>query len=514
MAAVQIVLLLVGLATVVAVIARKADVPAPSLLVVAGLVVGLLPGAPAVHLNPEIVGLVVLPPLVYAAGEDLSFRDLRRVWKPVSVLAVGLVLASAAAVAAVIVALTDLTWPVGLLLGAILASTDPVAVSALGRRLALPAKLRALVQAESLFNDASSLILFRLAVIVAVGTAAFSAATAVGQFLLLAVGGAIVGALVGVIVAGLRKITDDPLVETVIFLVTPYLAFVAVEHVHGSGVTAVVVAAVILGALGPRLTNPAGRLQLHAVHATAVFILESVVFSLIGLQLPTLIREERGDWVLPAAVVTIMLLLVRVLWVFPLSATRAFREPGTGRPLWRAAAVVSWAGARGVVPLAAALSIPLVTDDGSPFIERTLVLVIAIAVIVTSLVMQGFTLAPLVRWAGISIPKSDKHQELQSAWLRLTQAGHAHLDQAATGTTYSAEVIERARQTVDATAQLASDVEADGSTEQYRRLREGVLAHQTDELADMARAGVISDALRRHIQHHLDLEAERLRSKH
>jgi len=254
--------------------------------------------------------------------------------------------------------------------------------------------------------------------------------------------------------------------------------------------------------------------QLHAVHATAVFILESVVFSLIGLQLPTLIHEERGNWVIPAIAVTVVLLLVRVLWVFPLSATRLLRVADTGQPSWRAAAVVSWAGARGVVPLAAALSIPLLTDDGQPFAERTLILVIAIAVIVVSLVMQGFTLVPLVRWAGISVPKADKHQELQSAWERLTQVGHDQIGSILDGGQFEPEVVDRARQAIDATAQLASDIHPDSTTEQYRQLRRDILQRQSRELADMAKLGIISDGLRRHIQHHLDLENERLHNNH
>jgi len=511
---IEIVLVLVAIATVVAVAARKISVPAPSLLVVAGLAVGLIPGAPAVHLTPEIVGLVVLPPLVYAAGEDLSFRDLRRVWKPVTVLAVGLVAASAAAVAAVTVAVTGMAWANGLLLGAVLASTDPVAVTALGRRLSLPARLQALVQAESLFNDATSLILFRIAVTLAIGAGTFHPGAAVGQFLVLSVGGAVVGAAVALIIALLLKSTDEPIVETVISLLTPYLAFVAAELIHGSGVTAVVVAAVILGALAPRLANSASRLQLHAVHAVAVFILESVVFSLIGLQLPTLIREESQPWVVPAVAITAVLLAVRVLWVFPMSLIPSWRKRDGSRPSWRVPVVVSWAGARGVVPLAAALSIPLVTDAGTPLPQRSLILVLAITVIVISLVLQGFTLAPLVSWAGLSVPGQDRQRERVTAWTHLTEVGLTHIDDVHATDDADAVLLDEVRRSVRAVADVATADGTDSPGDQYRRIRRDVLARQIDELNELYRAGRLTDTTRRQIQHHLDLETERLRDRH
>lgn len=193
MRSVGTVLFLVVLATVVATGARRWRIPAPSLLVVAGLVVALTPGTPEIRVSPEVIGLVVLPPLLYASAEELSWRELRLVWKPVSVLAVGLVLASAAAVGAVASLLTPLTWQMALVLGAVLASTDPVAVTALGRRLALPPRVQVLVQAESLFNDATSLVLFRVAVVVAVASAGVSWQAAGTEFALLAGGGVLAG---------------------------------------------------------------------------------------------------------------------------------------------------------------------------------------------------------------------------------------------------------------------------------------------------------------------------------
>ncbi len=369
MRSVLIVVALVGVATVVAAFAHRIRVPAPSLLVIVGVGVGLLPGVPPIQVSPDIVGLVVLPPLLYAAGEDLSWRELKRVWRPVTVLAIGLVAVSAAAVGAVAVATVGLPVSVAFLLGAVLASTDPVAVTALGRRLALPARLQTLVQAESLFNDATSLILVRVAAGFVVASGALSPGRIAWEFVLLGVGGAAVGAVIAAGVAVVRAKTEDPIPETVTSLLTPYLAFVAAEAVHASGVTAVVVASVILGVLAPRLSSAQTRLQQAAVHATVVFVLESVVFALIGLALPDLIRglsTANQQWLLPALAIAATLMLVRVAWVFPLSAFQHWRHVGADRPIWHVPAVISWAGARGVVPLAAALSIPLAVPRSPP----------------------------------------------------------------------------------------------------------------------------------------------------
>jgi CPA1 family monovalent cation:H+ antiporter len=361
----ETVLFLVVVATVVATFARRLSVPAPSLLVVVGVLVGLVPGVPPIEVTPDVVGLVVLPPLLFAAGEELPWRDLRAVWKPVTVLAVGLVIASAAVVAGVAALVTPLPLGMAFVLGALLAATDPVAVTALGRRLSLPPRVQALVQAESLFNDATSLLLFRVALSAVVVGGAVSVGSTVVEFLLLAGGGLAAGVVTAAGAFVVRRRTEDPVLEAVIALVTPYGAYVLAESIRGSGVTAVVTASVVLGTQAKRLTTAPVRLQLGAVTGTVVFLLESVVFALIGLQLPGLIRgHSTSEWLLPAVVIVAVMLLTRVLWVFPLATALRRRRGETGAP-WQVPAVVSWAGARGVVPLAAALSIPLTTNAGA-----------------------------------------------------------------------------------------------------------------------------------------------------
>lgn len=509
MRSVEIILALVVLATVVAAFAHRLRVPAPSLLVVAGVVAGLLPGVPEIRVSPDIVSLVVLPPLLFAAGEELPWRDLRAVWRPVTVLAFGLVAASAAAVAVVASASTPLPLGMAFVLGAVLASTDPVAVSALGRRLSLPPRVQALVQAESLFNDATSLLLFRVAMIVGIGAGSVSWGHTAVEFGHLVGGGLLVGVLIAAGAYVVRRHTEDPVLETVLSLVTPYAAYVLAEAIGGSGVTAVVVAAVILGTQATRLTTARIRLQLGAVYGTVVFLLESVVFGLIGIQLPELVRELSTATLWPAQAVAIAatLLVVRVLWVFPLSAVQHWRR-GMPRPTWEVPAVVSWAGARGVVPLAAALSIPLTTNQNE---YRDLVQLLTTAVIVITLVVQGFTLAPLVRRTGVAVTSEHVRREHASARLRLAEAGLAHLDAVSETEAAPEFLVEQLRDSWQARMNRIAERDpdqADGvpAAASYRRLRRELLAVEGAELNRLYEAGEISDHTRRRIQRTLDLE--------
>jgi monovalent cation/hydrogen antiporter len=521
---VETVLALVVLATVVAAFAKRQRIPAPSLLVVAGLVVGLIPGVPPVRIRPDVVGLVVLPPLLYAASEELSLRDLRQVWRPVTVLAVGLVLATAGAVAVVAGAVTPLPASMAFILGAVLASTDPVAVTALGRRLALPVRVQALVQAESLFNDATSLVLFRIAVSFAVaGTAGRAAGSAlahgIAQFAVLAGGGALAGGLIATGVVFVRRRIADPVLETVAALVTPYAAYVLAETLRVSGVTAVIVTGIVLGTQLTRITTPQTRLQLHSVYETVIFLLESVVFSLIGLELPTLIRElSRGgeQWPFAALAIAATLIATRVLWVFPLSAIAGWRRRAPGgrrrRPSWQVPAVVAWAGTRGVVPLAAALSIPLTTVAGNPLPRRDLVVVLATAVIAISLVVQGLTLEPLVRFAGISRPAADERHEETIARLHLAEAGLARLEELAEIEAVPDVVIDRLRRNLQARigrsrARLDEDSDHDSAGADDRRVRRDLIAVENTELNRLYERGTIGEATRRRLQRALDLEA-------
>ncbi|MCH5674628.1 Na+/H+ antiporter [Streptomyces gilvus] len=514
------VLSLVVLATVVATFARRWRIPAPSLLVVAGLAVALLPGTPRIEISPDVIGLVVLPPLLYASAEELSWRELRAVWKPVGILSIGLVLASAAAVGAVASLLTPLPWQMAFVLGAVLASTDPVAVTALGRRLALPPRVQVLVQAESLFNDATSLVLFRVAASVAVASAAANWSGAGGEFVVLAGGGTLIGAAVASVVTLIRRRTEDPVLETVIALVTPYAAYVLAEAAHTSGVTSVVVAGVVLGGRGERLTNARIRLQLHAVYGTVVFLLESVVFSLIGLALPAQVQalsDRDRSWPLYALAVAGTLIAVRLLWLAPLSAV-VQRKGGMRRTNWRVPMVLTWAGTRGVVPLAAALSIPETTRSGAALADRPLVLVLTTSVVVVTLVVQGFTLAPVVRRSGIALEPDHTEREEAAARCRLADAGIRRLDELSALEAAPDVVLDRLRRGLtarlddarDRLADHAGTVPAESADLIYRQLRRDLITVEALELQRLYDEHAISDTTRRRLQRSLDLEEARL----
>src|SRR5262249_44732282 len=289
-----------------------------------------------------------------------------------------------------------------------------------------------------------------------------------------------------------------PVLETVTALVTPYAAYVAADAFGASGVTSVVVASLILGSWAPRLTNASIRLQLHAVDGTVVFLLESVVFSLIGLELPALLRglSADGSWPLQALAITGALLAVRIVWVFPMSAALQRRR---GSPLsWRMPAVVTWAGARGVVPLAAALSVPLLTDAGQPLPGRDLVQLLTASVIVLTLLVQGFTLAPLVHRSGIAVAPEAAENEEALARRRAAEAG------------VPAARAGRVRRELHTRTEQAPADEPATAAAPYREVRRELIAVEGTELGRLHEEGLISDGTRRRLQRVLDLEDARL----
>jgi Na+/H+ antiporter len=499
--AVALVLSLVVLGTAVATFARRWGIPAPSLLVLAGIVLALIPEVPSVHVPPDVIALVVLPPLLYASAEEISARELRRVWVPVAVLALGLVLATAAVIASLALALTTLSAAMAFVLGAVLASTDPVAVTALGRRLPLPGRIQVLVQSESLFNDATSLVLFKVAVGAAVATGSVGVAGAAGKFVVLAGGGIAIGLVVAAAVALLRTRTADPVLETVIALITPYAAYLAAEAAEVSGVTAVVVAGVVAGSLGHKVSDAPTRLQVHSVYAVVVFALESVVFALIGLELPTLVRDlgpGNGWWPVQAAVLAAALIGIRLAWVWP---TTALAGPTRPYPTWPLARVVTWAGTRGVMPLAAALSIPLLADDGAPLPDRDLVLVLTTAVVAATLTLQGLSLAGIVKASGLAVAPEHAAAREAAARAAMDRAVVAYLDELAAVGGVNPVAVDRLR------GRYAERLDPDTDRallEDLAALRRDVISVQAAELRRLSTDEQIGDGLRRRLQTELD----------
>ena len=324
--------------------------------------------------------------------------------------------------------------------------------------------------------------------------------------------------VIAAVVMLVRSRITDPVLESVVALITPYAAYVLGTALHVSGVTAVIVAGLIVGTQRARITTAATRLQVHAVYQTVIFLLESVVFSLIGLQLPALIRElsEPGQWPLAALAIAATLMVTRVAWVFPLWSGGQWRR--ARRPSWAVPAVVSWAGTRGVVPLAAALSIPLTTVSGEPLPQRDLLLVVAATVIVISLIVQGLTLEPAGPPRRVRAAAAGTQHDEAVARIRMAEAGIARLDELAASEEAPDVEIDRIRRALNARigqarARLHEDGDAAQDARSGRDIHRDVIAAENAELAGLYAAGTISAATRHRLQHALDLELARLGSE-
>ena len=396
-------LLLLTAVAVVSGITRRLGFPAPFALVLAGLVIGVVPGTPTVELDPDVVLVLILPPLLYAAALSTAFAEFRSSLRPIGLLSIGLVLVTTVTVGAVAHAvLPSLPLAAALALGAIVAPTDAVAATAVGRRMALPSRILTILEGESLLNDATALVSYRIAVAAAVaGTATWL--TAGRDFVVAAVGGAVVGFVLGWAVAALRRRLDDPLLENALSLLTPFAAYLPAEAIGASGVLSVVVVGLYIGRRSPVLLSSSTRLQSQALWSMITFLLEGLVFLLIGLQLPGVVNglstHEQGEVALLSAAVTLTVVLIRFLWVFPATylprrLSRRLRERDPAPP-WQVPVLIGWAGMRGVVSLAAAFALP--TDMPG----RDLILFVTFVVIITTLLLQGMTLAWVVRRLGL-----------------------------------------------------------------------------------------------------------------
>ncbi|OHV04132.1 cation:proton antiporter, partial [Mycobacterium talmoniae] len=391
-------------AVLLAALARRHNVSAPLVLVVAGLAVGLIPVVPEITLRADLVLFVILPPLLWSAGLESSYLNMRRNVRSISLLAIGLPLATTVAVGVVAYhTVPELTLAAGLTLGAIVAPPDAVSATAVGRRVGLPRRIMTLLGGESLLNDATALTAYKVALGAAIGTAV-SWRHGLATFALAAVGGVAVGAALGMVIVYIRSRLDDPLVESAIGLVAPFVIYLVAEEIHGSGVLAVVVAALILGQRFTR-AHYATRLQDQAVWRAVQLVLESFAFLLIGLQLPSVVHNLRGiaaaTLVVASAAVFGTVLAVRIGWVvlfayLPrlVSPRIRAREPAAtpGQVL-----VLAWAGMRGVVSLAAAFGVPVTTLAGAPFPGRPQLVFLTFVVVVGTLLLHGLTLPWLIR---------------------------------------------------------------------------------------------------------------------
>jgi CPA1 family monovalent cation:H+ antiporter len=507
-----------------AAVARHYDVSAPLALVVAGLLAGLIPGFKEIELSPELVLYVLLPPLLWSAGLESSYVALRRNIRPIGLLAVGLPLATTFAVGYVAYkTVPELTVAAALTLGAIVAPPDAVSATAVGRRLGLPRRMMTLLGGESLLNDATALTAYKVSLAAAIGTAA-TWGHGVTTFALAAVGGVAVGVALGALIAFIRWRLDDPLVESALGLVAPFIIYLAAEQIHGSGVLAVVVAALILGQKSTR-AGYATRLQDTAVWKAVQLVLESFPFLMIGLQLPTVVAELAGISARVIAFSSVAVLatviVVRIIWVFvftylPRILFKGIREREPAPPPAQVF-VVAWAGMRGVVSLAAAFGVPLTTMSGAPFPGRPQLVFLTFVVVIGTLLLHGLTLPWLIRRLGVQ--GDDARTDAIAAAAAQDKAARAaadRLDEVLAEEDVT-NVHERAadvlrgwntRRRNSAWERLGRDEEEIGESpvSAFRRLRLEMLAAERATFIAERDSGQIDDQVLREVLRGLDLE--------
>ena len=515
---VELVLALLLLVALLTVTARRIGVPYPILMTIGGLLLGLLlgllPGLPRVELAPDIVFLLFLPPLLFAAAFFTSPRELATNARPIGLLAVGLVLATTVIVAVAVHTLASgVPWAVAFALGAIVSPPDAVAATAIAQRLGLPRRVIIILEGESLVNDATALVAYRLAVIAAV-SGAFSLANAALSFAVVSLGGVAIGLLAGWAIVTVLGRLEDPPVEVLLSLLAPFGAWLAAEALGVSGVLSVVTAGIVVGRRAPRIFGSDTRVLASGVWQMVIFTLNGLVFILIGLQLPNILDNlsatrtfgELASW---AVIVSFTVIVVRLVWVFPgtylprllFPSVRA-REP---RPPIRNVVIVGWAGMRGVVSLAAALALP------PPFPERDLVIFLTFSVILATLVGQGLTLPWLIRRLGIGDDGSAAHEELHAREAAVG-AALSRLGELAGEWPGHLELIEHLRERHEhATEHLEHDhetgeVSVDKEQFEHAAIRRAVIDAQRLAVIDLRDRGVIGDEALRRVERGLDLE--------
>jgi Na+/H+ antiporter len=504
-----------------AIVARKVGVPYPVLLVIGGLALGFVPGLPAVELEPEMVFLFFLPPLLYPAAIFTSWRDFRANLGPILLLAIGLVLLTTAFVAFVAHALAGLPWATAFILGAIISPSDAVAATAVTSRLRVPRRTVSILDGESLVNDATALVAYRFAIAAMMG-GRFSLSEATGRFVLVALGGTAIGLAVGWVASHLQRRLDDPPVQITISLLTPFAAYIPAERLGVSGVLAVVACGLFLGWRAPQILTSRTRLNAFVFWEMMVFMLNGLVFVLIGLQLPRILHELSGQslkqLVLHGAVISCAVIVVRIAWVF--ASTNLLRliyvalRKKDPYPAWRNVAIIAWTGMRGVVSLAAALAIPLTLPDGTLFPGRDYVLFITFCVILATLVLQGLSLPLLIRRLGV-MDDGLANIEERTARMKANEAALAYLVEV--DSQFPTDIIGRLRvEYEDRIRQLEVCAHDDGDrpnrliAPSYERLEQEALDVERRTIIRLRNEYIINDEVLRRIQSDLDHAEARL----
>ena len=517
---------LFGLLVVVAAltwVAQRINVEYPILLVLGGLVLGFIPGLPRITLEPDVVFLLFLPPLLYYEAFNSSIRDFRPVLRLITLNAVFLVIVTIGAVALVAHALIPgLPWAAAVVLGAIVGPTDETAAIAIVSRLHVARRLITLIKAEALFNDATSLVIFNVALVAAV-TGTFSWAAGIWQLFIDAVGGVAIGIAAGWIVSLVRRRIDDPLLQNTVSLLSGYAAYYPADALHFSGVLSAIAAGLYLGRQTYSITTASSRVQINAMRDITLFLINGLLFILVGLQLrPILVgisgTESPAALLGMAAAISLTVILVRIAWAYPAAYLPALLSAkirdAEGRPSWKNVAVAAWTGLRGGVSLAAALAVPLTIANGAPFPHRDLILFLTFAVILATLVGQGLSLPWLIRVLRLTSESGDREEAL--ARLKAARAARAALEKIALESWADADVVRDVRNHLkQATAHQRAMRDNNLTTGQSRsasaaqRIRHELNEAQGREIIRLRDEGAINDATLRKIQRELDFEEVR-----
>lgn len=519
----EIVILLLAIVLALTTLSQKIVIPYPILLVIGGLFLGLVPGLPTVTLSPDLVFLVFLPPILWAAAYFTSWREFRENLRPISLLAVGLVLATTAAVAvAARWLIPGIGWAEAIVLGAIVSPPDAVSATAIGKRLGIPRRVVTILEGESLVNDATALVIYRAAVSAAV-TGIFLPGSGLILFVFAAVVGVAIGIAVGMVVRWALRGTDDSFTEIAITLLAPYVAWVLGELAHASAVLACVAGGLHVRKYFSAAVSPATRIQARAVWDLLIFLLNGFIFILIGLQLGALHQAiptgQFGPLLVTGTLISVTAIAVRLVWVplgalLPrlLSASIRARDP---LPPWRNIFVVAWTGMRGIVTLAAALALPTATAAGTPFPLRAEIILISFCVILATLVVQGLSLTPLVRALQLK-EDHDLEQEERLAREHAATIALARLDTLAGEAWSAAGPVERLRvhyaRRLERIAGPSTTLteETEDHNEVFRRLRHEMVTAERLALIALRNDGTISDEVLHRLEYELDIEALRL----
>jgi CPA1 family monovalent cation:H+ antiporter len=526
MSLLELTTLLALLAAIIALtaIGPKIKLPAPTLMVIAGLAIGLMPGLPSIRLDPDLVFLVFLPPILYAAAWNTWWHDFQRNLTSISLLAFGLVVATMLAVAVVAHAVVPgMPWGVAFLLGAIVSPPDAAAATAICQRLGVSRNIVTVLEGESLVNDAAGLICFRVA-LTAIVSGTFDPGRAAINLVWVSIAGVAVGLAIGVVVAALHKRIRDPLITTGISMLAPYLAYLPAEKLHVSGVLATVTAGLYVSWKSPAIFSPQARLAAIPFWNLIILIVNGLLFVLIGLNLDTALRAVREysltqlAWY--ALAVSAAAIVIRVIWVFSMaraSPLLARLNPWgrRERPLNLASqAVVAWTGMRGMVSLALALSLPITIQSGEPFPMRDLIVLLTFAVIFATLVIQSLTLPPLIRFLGEDVAAEGENEEIVARLIAASTAlSRLEGEGSAASTPASARVRDAYLERVElATNEILQETvsrhHGRAGSEDTHRLR--AIHAEREAILRLREQGELSEETFRKIERDLDLEESRL----